>query len=397
MPEVMEKLTALNPSVAAGGGQSNVCNETIIAENKPDDNGWTKEMEEYFRTTSRISNPNYLHTVSIDELYDTVYQSRVAVVENMLYTGAYILAGAPKIGKSFLVAQIAQHVSTGQKLWEYEVRQGAVLYLALEDDYRRLQERMARMFGVEAVGELFFAVSAKQIGNGLDEQLAYFVKEHPDTRLIIVDTLQKVRELGGEAYSYAADYEIIGKLKAFGEQHDVCVLIVHHTRKQPSGDSFEMISGTTGLLGCADGAMLLQKQRRTDQEATLDIVGRDQPDQKIHLVRDEATLQWCFEEAERELWKEPPDPLLSAVCELVTAEQPQWKGSATELAERLQLSIQPNALTKQLNVKAGKLRQEFGVRYANSRTRTGSNITLTLGETKQRETEDGKQGVTIQD
>ena len=114
------------------------------------------------------------------------------------------------------------------------------------------------MFGVSEVDTLYFATNAKQLGNGLDEQLELFVKEHEHTKLIIVDTLQKVREVGGDTYSYANDYEIISKLKKFADNHGICVLIVHHTRKQPAGDNFEMISGTTGLLGCADGALLMQ-------------------------------------------------------------------------------------------------------------------------------------------
>jgi RecA-family ATPase len=91
-------------------------------------------------------------------------------------------------------------------------------------------------------------VAAKQLDNGLDEQLEKFVQEHYGTRLIIVDTLHKVRKVGGEAYSYSNDYDIISKLKQFADQHCICVLIVHHTRKQPVGDSFEMISGTTRFI-----------------------------------------------------------------------------------------------------------------------------------------------------
>ena len=94
---------------------------------------------------------------------------------------------APKIGKSFLVAQIAYHVSTGQDLWGYKVHQGTVLYLALEDDESRLQRRMFRMFGVEGTSSLHFATNAKMIGGGLDEQLEKFVREHSDTKLIIVE------------------------------------------------------------------------------------------------------------------------------------------------------------------------------------------------------------------
>ncbi|WP_349293136.1 AAA family ATPase [Intestinimonas timonensis] len=206
----------------------------------------------------------YFATVTLDELMDNVFEGKSAVIENLLYTGAYILAGAPKIGKSFLVAQIAHHISTGQDLWGYKTHQGTVLYLALEDDESRLQRRMFRMFGVEGTSSLHFATNAKMIGGGLDEQLEKFVREHSDTKLIIVDTLQKVREAVSDSYSYSSDYEVIGKLKQFADRYGVCVLIVHHTRKQPAGDSFEMISGTTGLLGCADGALLMQKEKRTD-------------------------------------------------------------------------------------------------------------------------------------
>ena len=251
----------------------------------------------------RLTDPHYLHTISMTELYQTAYQSRPPIIDGLLYAGAYILAGAPKIGKSFLVAQIAYHVSTGKALWGYKVHPGTVLYLALEDDFQRIQSRMFMMYGVNDTDRLHFATAAGKIGNGLDEQLENFVREHPDTRLIIIDTMQKIREVGGEAYSYASDYEIIGRLKQFC----ICVLTVHHTRKQPAGDSFEMISGTTGLLGCADGSLLMQKKKRTALEATIDVVGRDQQDQILYLKKDADTQIWNLEKMENELLKEPPD------------------------------------------------------------------------------------------
>ena len=157
--------------------------------------------------------------------------------------------------------QIAYHVSTGQDLWGYKVHQGTVLYLALEDDFQRIQSRMFMMYGVNDTPNLHFATTAGKIGNGLDEQLENFMQEYPDTKLIIIDTMQKIREVSGEAYSYASDYEIIGRIKQFADQHGICVLTVHHTRKQQADDSFETISGTTGLLGCADGSLLMQKKK----------------------------------------------------------------------------------------------------------------------------------------
>ena len=135
----------------------------------------------------------------------------------------------------------------------YKVHQGTVLYLAMEDDFQRIQSRMFMMYGVNNPPNLYFATAAGKIGNGLNEQLKNFVREHPDTNLIIIDTMQNIREVGGEAYSYASDYEITGRIKQFADQHGICVLTVHHNRKQQADDSFETISGTTRLLGCADG------------------------------------------------------------------------------------------------------------------------------------------------
>ena len=140
---VNEKTTAPDTSVGADDGQSlhDSTKQSIPHEacesNPPEEN--IEEMREKIR---RMNDPHYLHTVSMTELYQTAYQSRPPIIDGLLYAGTYILAGAPKIGKSFLVAQIAYHVSTGKALWSDEVHPGTVLYLALEDDFQRIQSRM---------------------------------------------------------------------------------------------------------------------------------------------------------------------------------------------------------------------------------------------------------------
>ena len=370
--------TALATSVGADERQSiqNTNNIIPTTDEHFNDSGeiYEENLQEMF---FRMSHPYYLHTVSMTELYQTPYKSRPPIIDGLLYGGAYILAGAPKIGKSFLVAQIAYHISTGKKLWDYDVHQGTVLYLALEDDYQRIQSRMFMMYGVEDSSNLYFATAANKIGNGLDEQLEFFINEHPDTKLIIIDTMQKIREVGGEAYSYASDYEIIGRLKQFADKHCICILIVHHTRKQPAGDTFEMISGTTGLLGCADGSLLMQKKKRTALEATIDVVGRDQQDQILYLSKDPNTQIWNLDRTETELHREPPDPVLEAVTRLVTTEQPEWTGSPSELAEALNTGMAANALTKYLNVKCGRLMDEYGISYENKAKHSGRRVTLT--------------------
>ena len=147
-------------------------------------------LEEVYREMQRMNAPGYMATITLNQLYENVYQSRAAIIDGLLYTGTYLFAGAPKVGKSFFMAQLAYHVSTGQKLWQYEVHPGTVLYLALEDDYQRLQERMFRMFGVEGTDRLHFAVCAKQLNSGLDEQLRQFMKEHPDTNVVEMDCVE---------------------------------------------------------------------------------------------------------------------------------------------------------------------------------------------------------------
>ena len=381
MIDTKEK-TTLATSVGADERQSVQNTVDIIptsdTEINPQIENSQENLEEMYRKMQRLTDPHYLHTITMTELYQTAYRSRPPIIDGLLYAGAYILAGAPKIGKSFLVAQIAYHVSIGKKLWDFEVHQGTVLYLALEDDYQRIQSRMFMMYGVNDTPNLHFATVAGRIGNGLDEQLENFVREHSNTKLIIIDTMQKIREVGGEAYSYASDYEIIGRLKQFADKHCICVLTVHHTRKQPAGDSFEMISGTTGLLGCADGSLLMQKKKRTSLEATIDVVWRDQQDQILYLSKDPNTQIWNLDRTETELHREPPDPTLEAVARLVTSEQPEWTGSPSELAEALNTGMAANALTKYLNIKCGRLKEEYGISYGNKAKHSGRRVTLTL-------------------
>ena len=371
------RMTAVNASVGADDGRSlNLCNTESITENDAD----FKSFEEMQREILRMADPSYLKTVSMTELFDNVYQSRPPVIDGLLYRGMYLFVGAPKMGKSFLMGQIAYHVSTGTPLWGFPVRQGTVLYLALEDDYGRLQERLYRMFGTAENEKLFFSVAARQLGKGLDEQLTRFLREHPNTSLIIIDTLQKVREVGGDNYSYANDYQIITRLKTFADTYGICLMVVHHTRKQKADDAFDMISGTNGLMGAADGAFLLQKEKRTSDSATLEVSGRDQQDQRLYLKRNEEKLCWDLDRIETKLWEAPPEPLLEEVAKRITADCPEWSGSPTELCGFLGVDMKANALTQKLNVNAGRLLHEYGIQYWNKRSHAGRQVGLRLAQ-----------------
>ena len=366
-----KEMTAPNVSIGVDTEQSSIEQTTNSISNR-DVN--FNPFDDFFKKID----PSYMKTVTMQELYQDIYSKKPPVIEGLLYQGTYLFVGSPKIGKSFFMAQLAYHVSTGTPLWDYPVKKGTVLYLALEDDYRRLQERMYRMFGTDSTENLYFSVSSKPLGNGLTDQLSGFIREHPDTMLVIIDTLQKIREVDSDSYSYAKDYEIINQLKQFSDSWGICLLLVYHTRKQKSSDNFDMISGTNGLLGCADGAFMLYKETRTSNKATLEISGRDQQDQKIHLIRDEEKLCWNFEKAETELWKEPPEPLLECIANLVTEENPTWQGTATELIEKLGLDMKPNVVSLKLNVNAGRLMNDYSIRYTNKRNHSGRMIFFSL-------------------
>ena len=379
--ENKKEMTIPNVSAATDVEQSlSKCTDNSIVNQDTDFKGYEQSFEEMQREILRQLDPSYLKTVSMTTLYDTVFEVQTPLIDGLLQRGTYLFVGSPKVGKSFMMAQLAYHISTGTPLWNYPVRKGTVLYLALEDDYRRLQERSYRMFGTAENESLFFSVSAGQLGSGLDEQLTNFLREHPGTSLIIIDTLQKVREVGGDNYSYANDYQIITRLKALADSYGICLLLVHHTRKQQSDDKFDMISGTNGLLGAADGAFLLTKEKRTGNAACLDVSGRDQPDQRLHLFRNEETLAWELERVETELWKAPPEPLLEQVSAFLSSGGKEWAGTPTELASILGVDMKPNALTRRLNVNAGRLLNEYGIRYESSRNRNERTVKLAAAE-----------------
>lgn len=317
--------------------------------------------------------------ISMAAIMENIYETRRPIVRGLIYAGAYLFAGAPKVGKSFFVAQLAYHVSTGQALWGYDVKKCTVLYLALEDDEKRIQQRMFQMFGAESAPDnLFFSTKISLLANGLENDLKKFIQEHKDTGLIIIDTLQKIRGKENDTISYAKDYDAVSQLKEFADKNDLCIILVHHTRKQISDDPFDMISGTNGLAGAVDCSIVMSKEKRTSDHATLQFTGRDQTDQKITVKRDAERLIWLFENAETELWKETPEPVLELIAKYLTQEAPLWCGTPSELAEKIKTDLQPNALSTMLNVRAGKLKDKYGICYEKGRNHGGRFIKLTF-------------------
>ena len=232
-----------------------------------------------------------LETINAEDLQNRTYEPTPFLVEELLPEGLHILAGAPKIGKSWLALWLCLCVSQGQPLWNFAVTQGEVLYLSLEDSYRRIQSRLFDLTE-DAPPTLHFAILADTLKHGLEQQIEQFLTEHPTTKLVVIDTLQRVRRAGGDSNLYANDYQDVGLLKQLANRHHIAILLIHHLRKLHDDDPMNMISGSTGLSGAADSAFVLQKHSRLANVASLHCTGRDIPDRTLKLEFGEEDHVW---------------------------------------------------------------------------------------------------------
>ena len=232
-----------------------------------------------------------LETINAEDLQNRTYEPTPFLVDELIPEGLHILAGAPKIGKSWLALWLCLCVSQGQPLWNFATTQGEALYLSLEDSFQRIQ---TRLFGLteDAPPTLHFAIMADTLKHGLEQQIEQFLTDHPATKLVVIDTLQRVRSTGGDSNLYANDYQDVGLLKQLADRHHIAILLIHHLRKLHDDDPMNMISGSTGLSGAADSAFVLQKNARSANAASLHCTGRDIPDRTLKLEFGEEDHIW---------------------------------------------------------------------------------------------------------
>ena len=259
------------------------------------------------------------------------------VAEGLLPQGLVLLASPPKYGKSWLALDLCLSVASGKPFLGRPCQRGECLYLALEDGEQRLQSRMSRLLGDQpAPAGLFYQTKAVSLDNGLLTNLDFFAVKYPRARLIVIDTLQKIR--GEERTSssvYAADYAVMGQLKEFADRHGICLLLVHHLRKMSDdADPFNRIAGSNGIFGAADAALVLTRAKREDAQTTLDLTGRDVEDKRLVLRFDKGACQWRSlgspDEVERAQLAEhyAADPLVQTVLQQLDAGGGKWQTNA---------------------------------------------------------------------
>lgn len=314
-----------------------------------------------------------LAIITVQNLLETEFPELAELIEGILAPGLYILAGAPKAGKSLLALDMALCISAGRPIWGRQTMQSAVLYLALEDSKQRVQSRLLRMCTNEGmnIGELYIATESEMLGRGLEEQLTDFLSKNTNVKLVIVDTLGKARGLTSSKYNYSEDYAMASSFKSVATRFSVAVLLIHHTRKQEAPDIMNMISGTNGLFGCADGGMVLMRPDRQKAEAVLCVSGKDFPDTTLKLYQDKSTMRWQVYEKDERVQCESIDLIIPAVLELMK-ETKDWEGTATDLLTELaaidpRIKTIPNVLIRKLNQEEAFLRHHHLIKFENAR------------------------------
>lgn len=211
------------------------------------------------------------------------------VVPGIIPVGLTLLAGKPKIGKSSLVLNIAIDLATGRKVFDaIQTDAVGVLYLALEDTKQRIRLRSVDILQEDKpAGDLFTVFPQDRpwprLNEGGLERLEQWMAEKPETKLIIVDTLQKIRKRQKKAgHFYSEDYEALTPLQELAGKYNIAVIAVHHTRKTKGEDVFDEISGTTGLTGVADTLAVMSRPiNKVDVDRVLAVRGRDIEDKQL--------------------------------------------------------------------------------------------------------------------
>ena len=221
--------------------------------------------------------------LTAEELLSTPLPPVKWIIPGLLPAGLALFAGPSKAGKSWLTLWLCLQVAQGKPVWGREIESRTVLYLSLEDTLNRLQDRLFRLVGSEDTPEkLILQTECQSIGQGLEEQITSFLYNHSNTGLVVIDTLQKVRSCDQSGSMYASDYKDVSTLKSLADKYGICILLIHHLRKQAASDPFDQISGSNGLMGAADTTWVMQR-KRTSKNADIILTGRDLDRRTLYL------------------------------------------------------------------------------------------------------------------
>ena len=303
------------------------------------------------------------------------------IIEGILSNGLAILAGDSKIGKSWMVLWLCLKLAEGEPVWGIPSAKTDVVYLALEDPQWRVQDRLHELTD-DPPENIRFGFSCNRIGKNLEDQIKKILEELPGTGIIFIDTLQMVRDnVSSKINPYAQDYKDLSSLKQIADSHNMCIFLVHHTRKEKDVNNiFNDMTGSTGLTGVADTCMVLRKDDRFSDEATLSITGRDVEEKQIRL-RFSGKVWEAVEIKDSDcLKKEQVPPFIYRLVGYVH-DHKHFEGTMTELLEEMgEEDLPANQASRLITRFYSDVLKPAGISYDTRKTATSRIIALTEKE-----------------
>lgn len=326
---------------------------------------------------------NFISVIESDELFDKQIAKRKYVISEIMPEGLLLLFGEPKVGKSFFVLDLCCKVAKGEPFLGYPTEKGEVLYFCFEDDEERLQKRMHSMCDEEFPG-LFLTSDVLKTDDNLLFALEKFLNEHPNLKLVVIDTLTHIRSDKGGGNIYKKDYDDLYPILKFAHENHITILLVHHKNKKDE-DGYNSISGSNGLAGVCDDIYELKRKDREKPYGELVLSGRDIIPLTIKLKQDENGIWHTIEDTDH--LKQETDPVVIDTFLVISwngEETGKYEYTATELSllikEILGHDIHPTQITKKLTVNHEDLRA-LGFSFVNSRTRETRLLKFTKEDT----------------
>lgn len=301
------------------------------------------------------------------------------LVDKIIGSGLSLLAGPPKSGKSCLGMVLADAVANGKPFLRSKATYGEVLYFTFEDTFSRVKERVKQMH-LTPSNKFHIVTQQYTLVNGLCECICNFKSAHPGLVLVIIDTLQLIRD-PSRKMSYGNDVDELATLKQLAHELGISILAVHHTRKGSAEcNPLERVSGTTGLTGTADTILILDRNVRSTK-AKLQCVGKDIGAIELDLSFEPDTL--TFELSEKAIDEAPLPPQIARLIETVLTSG-GFSGDNDEFANWLSEHIDPNisiSRMRQLTSQYSAVLTSLGILVTSHRTAAarGVEISYTRG------------------
>ncbi|MCL2752680.1 MAG: helicase RepA family protein [Defluviitaleaceae bacterium] len=354
--------------------------ESFFDYEKTDDRlPWETNKTPQEKTVAEVVATNILelNTKTAKEIMETNFDAPHFIVDNMFTSGIYLLAGAAKAGKSWLALDIAASVASGEPFWEHKTTKSDVLYMSLEDTDPLLAGRLKQM---QANPKMINNLHITHNTRGMDanasmvQEIENFLKKHPNTKLIIIDILSKIRHHRYDIDISVNDRKFVENLRPITNNRDIVLLLLHHTRKMHDDDPINMVAGSMALVGAVDGTYVLMKKSRKSKQAKFTTGVRHIRDFSYNIEFDEESCKWQFlgvdndEEDEEENAK--ASELAYNLKEYIFSKNGVWQGTATmlcaslnDLAKREKKDIKyfPTRITRQLKAAQPILLEEYGI------------------------------------